>query len=132
MNYNDVMEILKNSSQSDWIFDDSKGSYTYRDDLNLRIQRKEIDFNLDKFAGEDWATKHPDSVAYKSIYEIYYNSSYVERKTLVLVDGLRATLPMPTINTNQIPADEYKFAQIVDHGGRLDEYIERAQLQVVV
>jgi len=125
------MEILASGNQSDWLFDDEFGSYTYKHDLNLRIQRKEIDFDFDKFSGEEWATKHPDSQAYKSIYDIYYNSSRLERKILVSVDGFRATLPMPAINTNKITSAEYKFAKIVDHHGSLDDYIDRSQLQVV-
>jgi len=40
-------------------------------------------------------------------------------------------LPMPAINTNEISLAEYKFAQIVDGHGSLDDYIARSQLQVV-
>ncbi len=129
MNHNDVIEILNQGNQSDWLYDDDTGSYTYRQNLLLRMESKEIDHDRDIFQ-EDWATRHPDASAYKETYKVFYGSSLISRMELVSVDGHRATLPMPKSSTNVIPLNEYRFAQIVDQGGRLDEYIKRSQLVV--
>ncbi|EHR1005931.1 hypothetical protein Q9Y03_005130 [Vibrio harveyi] len=130
MNYSSLESILNSGDREDWLFNDERGIFTYKRDLNLRIERKEIDFDSDKFSGEDWATCHPDPTAYRMIYEVYYGSSFVDEKLLVAVDGFRAILPLPRINTNTISRQDYKFASIVDQLGTLDDYIRRARLEV--
>ncbi|RXJ78063.1 hypothetical protein CRV03_03580 [Arcobacter sp. F155] len=130
MTYNELDEVIKDSTKADWLFNDERGIYTFKNDLNLRIQRKEIDFDFDKFGGEDWATRHPDPTAYRETYEIYYGSSFVKEKLLVSVDGHRATLPLPKINTNIVSYEDYHFAEIVDQLNTLSEYMERAGLKL--
>ena len=130
MNYNELLKTILTSSRDDWLFNDERGIYTYKNDLNIWIKRKDIDFDRDKFGGEDWATKHPDPNAYREIYEIYYNSSFVEEKMLVSVDGFRASLPLPKVGTNKVKEEDYQFAKIVDQLNTLDEYINRANLEV--
>ncbi len=130
MTYKELKEALENTSRYDWVFNDERGNYTFKSDLNLRIIRQAIDFDLDKFSGEDWATKHPDPAAYRETYEIYYGSSFVEERLLVSVDGHRASLPLPEVNTNRVNAKDYHFAQIVDQLDTLDEYMKRAGLEV--
>ena len=130
MTYEELKKILRESTKRDWLFSDERGIYTYKNNLNIWIKRKDIDFNLDKFSGEDWATKHPDPIAYRETYEIYYGSSFVEEKILISVDGHRASLPLPKINTNKVSREDYQFAQIVDHLDTLDEYMNRAGLEV--
>lgn len=130
MNYDELKEKIKSSTKNDWLFSDERGSYTFKEDLNLRIQRKEIDFDSDKFSGEDWATKHPDSSAYRETYEVYYGSSFVDEKLLVSVDGHRASLPLPKINTNVVSVEDYHFAEIVDHLDTLQDYMGRANLKI--
>ena len=129
MTQKEVNDILATSSQNEWIVDDETGSFTYKDDLNLRIERAEYD-KSNSF-NEDWATGHPDSQAEKVNYTVKYASSFVARKTLVSVDGGRATLPMPDVKTKKIvSSDDMNFAKIVDVGDRTDEYIERSRLTV--
>ncbi len=130
MTYDECKKILSESSRQDWLFNDERGIYTFKNNLNLWIKRKDIDFDSDKFVGEAWATKHPDPTAYRETYEIYYGSSFVEEKLLVSVDGHRASLPLPKINTNKVSIEDYQFAQIVDQLGTLDEYMKRAGLEV--
>jgi hypothetical protein len=130
MKYNDLKNIILSSNREDWLFNDERGIYTYKNDLNIWIQRKDIDFDRDKFVGEDWATKHPDPNAYREIYEIYYSSSFIEEKMLVSVDGFRASLPLPKIGTNKVKNEDYQFAKIVDQINSLDEYMDRAQLEI--
>ena len=130
MTQKDINNILATSSQDEWIVDDETGSFTYKNHLNLRIERAEYD-KRNSF-NEDWATQHPDPKAEKVEYTIKYGSSFVARKTLVSVDGGRATLPMPDVKTKKIVSkDDMNFAKIVDIGNRTDEYIERSGLTVV-
>jgi hypothetical protein len=130
MTYDQLKQLIHESSKGDWLFSDERGIYTFKNDLNLRIQRNPIDHVLDKFTGEDWATNHPDPVAYRVTYEIYYGASFVEYQLMVSVDGHRATLPLPDRSTQKVTADSYRFAQIVDQLNTLDEYMHRAKLEV--
>ena len=130
MKYIELQKILNSSSHDHWLFDDQRGIYTYKNDLNLRIIRDEIDLESDRFSGEDWATKHPDSTAYRVTFEIYYGASFIEEHILVSVDGFRATLPLPKVGTNKISQENYNLAKILDSLGTLDEYITRAGLEV--
>ena len=130
MTYDSIMESINNSQKVDWLYNDERGIFTNKNDVNLRLEVKEIDFDNDKFGGEDWATKHPDSSAYRRTYSIYYNASFIKEFILVDVDGFRATLPMPKINTNKVSEQDYKFAEIVDYSGTLVDYMRRAGLEV--
>ena len=126
MTSNDVQNILMTTDSSNWIFNDEKGSYTYRDDLCLRIQRREYDFS--QTFNEPWATNHSDSQAHRVEYDVFYNNSFVKNVSLVSVDGGRATIPMPVnVNSANIFLEDYRFAKIVSPE-RLDEYIKRSGL----
>ena len=129
MKLEDVEEILANSSQEDWIVDDESGSFTYKNDLNLHIERDDYD-NYRKF-NEPWAIGHPDPSAMAVEYTVKYGYSFVEKQTLVSVDGHRATLPMPkSANDLHVKKKDVNFAKIVDIGDRVDEYIARSGLSV--
>ncbi|WP_100637288.1 hypothetical protein [Marinomonas sp. ef1] len=130
MTYDELMSIIDKSQKNDWIFSDERGIYTYKNDLNIRIERADIDYDADRFSGEDWATRHPDPTAYREIYEIFYGTSFVKEIFMVSVDGHRATLPLPDRKTLTITRQQYRFAQIVDQLGTLDEYMRRAGLEV--
>lgn len=130
MTYNELKEIISISRKEDWLFNDERGIYIYKNNLAVRIKRRDIDFDFDKFAGEDWATQHPDPTAYRVVYEIYYGSSFIEEKLLVSVDGHRATLPLPKVNTVLVSQADYHFASIIDQLNTLDEYMSRAGLEV--
>lgn len=128
MNYEELQEIFRTTVKDEWLFNDERGIYTYKNDLNLRIQRREIDFDSDKFQGVNWANKFPNPVAYRTIYEIYYGASFIKEKLLIAVDGFRATLPLPKIGTNFIKSEDYRFAKIVDQSSTLDDYMKIAKL----
>ena len=129
MKLSEVEKILAESSQDDWIVDDESGSFTYKDDLNLHIQR--ADYSSFREFNEPWATSHPDPKAVAVEYVVKYGSSFVDKHTLVSVDGHRATLPMPkSISDLRVDASDVNFAKIVNIGGRVDEYLERSQLKV--
>lgn len=129
MKLDDVKKILATSDQSDWIVDDESGSFTFKDDLNLHIER--ADYDTYRSFDEPWATSHPDPSAKAVEYTVKYGSSFVEKHTLVSVDGHRATLPMPkSINDLTVKASEVNFAKIVDVGDSVDEYLNRSKLSV--
>jgi hypothetical protein len=127
MKLTEVQEILAKSSQDDWIVDDESGSFTYKNDLNLHIDR--ADFDSYREFNEPWATSHPDPHAVAVEYAVKYGPAFVHKYTLVSVDGHRATLPMPkSINDLHVPASDVNFAKIVNIGDRVDEYLNRSQL----
>lgn len=129
MKLSDVEKILAKSSQDDWIVDDESGSFTYKDDLNLHIQR--ADYSSFREFNEPWATSHPDPKAVAVEYIVKYGSSFVDKHTLVSIDGHRATLPMPkSVNDLRVDASDVNFAKIVNIGDRVDEYLERSKLKV--
>lgn len=129
MKFNDVKKILAESSQDEWIVDDESGSFTYKDDLNLHIKRAEYD-SCREF-NEPWATSHPDPHAEAVEYVVKYGSSFVEKRTLVSVDGHRATLPMPKSKTDlRVSAADVNFAKIINIGDRVDEYLGRSQIEI--
>ncbi|PLY37529.1 hypothetical protein F164LOC_09590 [Pectobacterium carotovorum] len=130
MNIDEVTKILAQSSQDDWIVDDKTGSFTYKNDLDLHIKRADYD-DYNSF-NETWAVSHPDSNACSVEYTVNYGSSFVDRKTLVSVDGHRATLPMPESATDlNVKSADVNFAKIVDIGDRVDEYIQRSGLKIL-
>lgn len=129
MKLTDVERILSSSSQEDWIIDDDTGSFTYKNDLNLRIERQ--DYALTLPFNETWATNHPDPEARKVNYTVKYNNSFVTRETLVSIDGGRATLPMPDVKTKKvISKEDFNFANIVNINGNIGKYIKASSLQV--
>jgi hypothetical protein len=130
MKYDELMKIIYNSQKGDWAFNDERGIYTFKNDLNVRIQKKDIVQDRDQFTSEDWATKNPDKTAYRVTYEIYYGASFVSEKLLVSVDGHRATLPIPEVNTLKVRKEDYAFAKIVDQLDTLADYIQRSGLEV--
>lgn len=75
---------------------------------------------------EKWVETFPDPHAYKVIFDVFFNSSWIKTYILVSVDGGRATIPMPTTaNSTTVALDDYMFARIVSPD-QLDEYIRRA------
>src|SRR5690554_2727896 len=130
MNHNDVKHILANSTKDEWITDDESGSFTYKKDLNLRIEGAD-DETFREF-NEPWAVAHSDPNAKAVDYVVKYGSSFVEKRVLVSVDGYRATLPMPkSANDLRVIKSDVNFAKILDMGGRVEEYLSRTKIQVI-
>jgi hypothetical protein len=129
MTYDDLIRTIRGTDRTDWIYHDHQGVWTFRHDLSIRVERIPSHRENDQFP-EKWATRHPDPSARQCGYGIFYGTSLVETFTLVSVDGLRATLPMPDVDTKtKIKRYDYDLARIVDNG-YLDEYIARSGLTV--
>ncbi|CAN7644900.1 hypothetical protein [Pseudomonas sp. LjRoot263] len=134
--------IINSDSAQDWDVRSvhSKTVAVYRNDVNLRV---EIDWSeegsqCDDFR-EPWANCYPDSKASGHWVDIFYGVSHIIslRSIIVNVDGARASLPIPRQKgvagniTEVLPLD-YKFAQIFDTQGTLDEYMWRSKLTLAI
>lgn len=117
-------KILADSNSDDWIKDDETGNFTYKKDLNLRIEREAYEDHEE--TEEEWAVDYPDSHAVSIRYTIKYNNSFVSRKALVSVDNHRALLPyLKNIDELVVTENAMNFAKIVSISDRVDEYIRR-------
>lgn len=120
--WKNILDIILNSSSEDWLFEDTKGVYTYKQDINLTIRRSNYDKG--EVFHESWA-KIGLHEGYTSHHEIYYGSSFVKRFYMVAVDSYRAYIPYPTVNDMKISFFQYKFGRIVN-----DSYKYRDQFGV--
>lgn len=127
MEYDEVEKILNTSEKKDWIANDELGTFTYKKDLNLRIERS----SDDRIFTESWATNFPDKNARAIDYKVFYNNSFVDEKMLVSVDGARATLPLPKSPDDlTVTKSKVNFAKIVDTGNQFEEYLKRSELKI--
>ncbi|EPJ8533714.1 hypothetical protein PWM41_000464 [Providencia rettgeri] len=123
--------ILESSTPNDWQYDDKTVSYTYKNDVCLRIQ---LDEEVSPF-DEPWV-RNFSAPAQKNSYVVYYNSSVLRRYTIISVDGGNALLAMPvTPQTSQVKVEDEKVARILHYssgnnacGYDYDEYFKRAKL----
>jgi|Wag4MinimDraft_17_1082658.scaffolds.fasta_scaffold00368_2 hypothetical protein len=130
MKKREVGKILADSNSDDWIKDDETGNFTYKKDLNLRIEREAYEDHEE--IEEEWAVDNPDNHAVLIRYTIKYNNSFVDRKALVSVDNHRALLPYPkNIDELVVTENAVNFAKIVSISDRVDEYIRRSNFEIV-
>jgi len=96
----DVRETITGTEHGEWIPFNEMGTWTYRDDVSLRIQRYE---QLDSNFQAPW-TQHLQSTSQSFGYVVYYGNSPVEYHTIVSVDNFRAHIPLPRQAGTQQPA----------------------------
>lgn len=128
MKDDEVMQMVLDNPFKNWTYLDEFGEYILKEDPNLRIER--CDFESRESFYEDWAIKHNDPDAFKYTYTIFYSNSKINTFYLVAVDGYRAYIPMPQLNTTTISKRNYLLALAVDNIGSLDEYITDSALTV--
>jgi hypothetical protein len=90
-NLENVREKIANSEPSEWIPFSDMGTWTYRDDVRLRIQRNE---QLESDLQTPW-TQHLQAKSQSFSYIVYYGSSPVEYHAIASVDNFRAHIPLP-------------------------------------
>lgn len=130
MDYKTAKEILETSQQDEWIVDDETGSFTYKKDLNLRIER--ADYESYRDFKEPWANSHPDSSAKAIKFTAKYGNSFIACEELVSVDGHRGLVPMPkSLSDLRVEGADVNFAKIVDVNGATDEYLQRSGITVI-
>lgn len=86
-----VQTKIAGSAPGDWIPFADMGTWTYRDDVKLRIQRHE---QLDDNLQTQW-TQHLQGTSQSYSYLVYYGNSPVEYHTIASVDNFRAHIPVP-------------------------------------
>jgi len=97
--------------------------------LRFRVKATEDGIQNDNFK-ERWANRHPDPHARGYWYELFYDGAFLDRIVIVSVDGARADIPCPDINTGKIKKYNYHVAKLFDVLGTLDEYIIRCGLEL--
>jgi len=125
MRYDELREHLLNTTANDWLYEDSEGVFTFKNDLLVTIRRAPQE-ERHSFA-EPWAAKFPDPNAWVELYDLFYGPSLVERFYFASVDGGRAAIPYPKSRDDlRITAWQYAIARAVSRGSELDKYLERA------
>lgn len=87
----DVRGTLGQSEPAAWIPFSEMGTWTFRDDVQLRIQRHE---QLDPEFEAPW-TRNVQGSTQTYGYLVYYGNSPVEYHTIAGVDSFRAHIPLP-------------------------------------
>lgn len=90
-NLADIQARIDGSHPSDWIHFSDMGTWTFRDDVQLRIQRHE---QLEADLQRPW-TQHLQAQSQSFSYLVYYGSSPVEYHAIASVDNFRAHIPFP-------------------------------------
>lgn len=134
MTFDEILEFIQTTDpKSDWygISREWASERFLKEDPRLRFRAKfdEDGIQCEDFR-EDWANCHPDSRATGYWFDLYYDGAFIDRIILVAVDGARAMMPLPNLNTKKIKKYNYIVAQIHDSIGSLDEYIQRSGLEV--
>jgi len=134
MTFDELLEFVPTTDpKTDWHgFNTEWAGETFlKEDPRLRFRSSyaEQDIQCENFQ-EPWANCHPDKNARGFWFNLSYNGALIERFIVVSVDGGRALVPPPEINTTRIRRLHYVVAQIHDSLGSLDEYIEKSRLTV--
>lgn len=87
----EIRSNVEESNPGEWIPFPDMGTWTYRDEVELRIQRYE---QLDSNFQEPW-TQHLQATSQSYGYVIYYSDSPVEYHEIASVDNFRAHIPLP-------------------------------------
>ncbi|HHF0511916.1 TPA: hypothetical protein ACPHTW_004591 [Vibrio antiquarius] len=134
MSFEEILTFIPTTDyKNDWhgISLDWASERFLKEDPRLRVRAKYTEDGIqnDDFR-EAWANCHPNSRAVGYWYELYYDGAFIDRILLVSVDGARAIIPPPCIDTGKIQRYEYSIAKIHDVTGTVDEYIERSGLKL--
>lgn len=134
MDYDEILEFITTTNpQNDWkwIRTNWAEEAFLKEDPRLRIRVRWDDEG--KHNGnfqEEWANKYSDPRASSYWYDLSNDGVLIERFILVSVDGARAELPLPEINSREVTPLSYKIAQIFDELNTLEEYMHRSGLTV--
>jgi hypothetical protein len=127
-----IKKLVLNSNSKDWeqYIEDNKIFYIYKHDVRLQIRDLESDGNSLKKFEEKWAITFPDTNAYRNLYAIYFDNNKVFKWMQVVVDGGRASMPLPkSCDDLTVTKEQYTLALLIESLGsispKLDEYIER-------
>ena len=129
MTINDLKEKILNSDRSEWIWYDELGTWVFQNDLLISIKYNYSEER--ELFNEEWATRHLDKNAYKERYFIKYADNVVADVYAASVDGGRAVIPWPELQTNTITKFNNKIGEIVNTSKKeYYDYIDRCGLKV--
>ncbi len=142
MRLDDLLETIINSKRSDWTHIPCWGAFSgpsYRDSFsfygvyegqkqvlhhnsqpNVAIYIPDIAitmaFGLDSNPNfkEPWIERFTNSEASSSLVDVFHNGVFVFRSTYVNVDGGKAKLPMPKLDTLEVPDEHRRFVKLLD------------------
>lgn len=124
-----IISSVCNSTISDWNRDSEDNILHYLPDSKIVIKWDSFEDQEPCF--EKWAIKHPNKNAYITKYYISYEQEIIKVFTMVYVDGHSALIPFPSLATNHIDRNSYKFACLVNSDVEtLNSYICRSGLIV--
>jgi hypothetical protein len=87
----EIQGRIEESGHQGWIPFTDRGTWTFRDDVSLRIQREnQVSPNIQA----PW-TRNLQAGSQSFSYTVYYGNSPVEVHTIASVDNFRAHIPMP-------------------------------------
>lgn len=87
----DVQERIEESGHGGWIPFTDRGTWTFRADVALRIQREN---QVSPTIQAPW-TRNLQAGSQSFSYTVYYGNSPVEVHTIASVDNFRAHIPIP-------------------------------------
>lgn len=118
-----------NSTIEEWDIDEPKCQMSMKNNPKITIVWTDFD-KREKFL-EEWATNFQDSSAYLYEYNLYENNTLIKTFNLVHVDGHRAILPIPKLNSSIVKRDEYLLCRLFNQNIKeYNGYMQRAGLIV--
>lgn len=129
MTYDQVLATIAQSSKDDWTHDNRERHWTFKSDLMIRFANTTDDEYgedlQDRTFDEAWTATLPDKKARRAVFTIYYGASFIKEVELIIVDGGRATMPMPeAADAKVVDPGDYDLARIINPAS-LDKYMQR-------
>lgn len=118
MTTNDIRRIVYESEPEDWDYQDSDGLYTFRGNVNLRLEDEDYQNRVD--FDEPWVRKYSNPTAYRRTISIYYNSTLIDKETIIQADEYRVFIPIPTPTSHTITSDQYQLGKIINYSKEID------------
>ncbi len=133
MTYDEFIRTVVESDPNDWVYDDSKEKFIFKNDLMISIVGKEIDYSENGRFYEDWVMLFADPVARRREFELCYAGNEIETFYTVMVDGARMYIPYPKLNDMTISKNQYSLGKIINIMNKaygFDYYLNRAKIVV--
>lgn len=129
----EVHATIRDSDPGDWIPFTDRGTWTYGDDVALRLQREE---QLQADLQTPW-TANLQAASQSFSYLVYYGASPVEYHAVASVDNFRAHIPLP--RQPQDPDEPYTITPYQATLGRIitgedqtfEAYLNRTGIEIV-
>lgn len=133
MTYEEFINKIAESDIEDWIYDDEVGSYVFRKDIAITMQR---DREEDELFEEEWVERfiHHSEAKRLKIY-LNYMGNTIDVFFTASVDGAQMNIPYPNIDEMAITRQQYNIGKIVNKQecgviDRYDEYLRTARITV--